>query len=109
MSALAMPASSEFGSTSMTFSIIFTFTDFQLVYAITRGGPVNSTHLLATLAFQRKFGQACALQPEDPGESPSCHSRREAQQLRLKEKARRMRFMQYRGFLPEHFRHLLED
>jgi len=37
----------------MTFSIIFTFTDFQLVYAITRGGPVNSTHLLATLAFQR--------------------------------------------------------
>ncbi len=37
----------------MTFSIIFTFTDFQLVYAITRGGPVNSTHLLATYAFQR--------------------------------------------------------
>src|SRR6201986_4574618 len=37
----------------MTFSIIFTFTDFQLVYAIPRGGPVNSTHLLATLAFQR--------------------------------------------------------
>src|SRR3954454_4231924 len=37
----------------MTFSIIFTFSDFQLVYAITRGGPVNATHLLATLAFQR--------------------------------------------------------
>jgi multiple sugar transport system permease protein len=37
----------------MTFSIIFTFSDFQLVYAITRGGPINSTHLLATLAFQR--------------------------------------------------------
>jgi len=37
----------------MTFSIIFTFADFQLVYAITRGGPVNSTHLMATLAFQR--------------------------------------------------------
>ena len=37
----------------MTFSIIFTFTDFQLVYAITRGGPVNSTHLMATLSFQR--------------------------------------------------------
>ena len=37
----------------MTFSIIFTFTDFQLVYAITRGGPVSSTHLMATLAFQR--------------------------------------------------------
>ena len=37
----------------MTFSIIFTYTDYHLVYAITRGGPVNSTHLLATLAFQR--------------------------------------------------------
>jgi multiple sugar transport system permease protein len=24
-----------------------------LVYAITRGGPINSTHLMATLAFQR--------------------------------------------------------
>ncbi|MEZ5824030.1 MAG: ABC transporter permease subunit [Geminicoccaceae bacterium] len=23
----------------LTFSVIFTFTDFQLVYAITRGGP----------------------------------------------------------------------
>ncbi|MBN8890436.1 MAG: ABC transporter permease [Bordetella sp. SCN 68-11] len=37
----------------MTFSVLFTFTDFQLVYAITRGGPINSTHLMATLAFQR--------------------------------------------------------
>ena len=37
----------------LTFSVIFTFTDFQLVYAITRGGPVNATHLMATLAYQR--------------------------------------------------------
>ena len=37
----------------MTFSVLFTFTDFQLVYAITRGGPINTTHLMATLAFQR--------------------------------------------------------
>lgn len=37
----------------MTFSVLFTFTDFQLVYAITRGGPLNATHLMATLAFQR--------------------------------------------------------
>ena len=33
--------------------MLFTFSDFQLVYAITRGGPFNSTHLMATLAFQR--------------------------------------------------------
>ncbi|MBM3557053.1 MAG: sugar ABC transporter permease [Alphaproteobacteria bacterium] len=37
----------------LTFSILFTFTDFQLIYAITRGGPANATHLMATLAFQR--------------------------------------------------------
>ena len=37
----------------MTFSVLFTFTDFQLIYAITRGGPLNATHLMATLAFQR--------------------------------------------------------
>ena len=40
----------------MTFSIIFTFTDFQLVYAITRGGPVNSTHLMATYAYSISMG-----------------------------------------------------
>jgi len=37
----------------MTFSVLFTFSDFQLVYAITRGGPLNATHLMATLSFQR--------------------------------------------------------
>jgi multiple sugar transport system permease protein len=37
----------------LTFSVLFTFTDFQLIYAITKGGPINSTHLMATLAFQR--------------------------------------------------------
>ncbi|GAB4175124.1 MAG: sugar ABC transporter permease [Thalassobaculales bacterium] len=37
----------------LTFSVLFTFTDFQLIYAITRGGPINATHLMATLAFQR--------------------------------------------------------
>jgi multiple sugar transport system permease protein len=37
----------------MTFSVLFTFTDFQLIYVLTRGGPLNSTHLMATLSFQR--------------------------------------------------------
>ena len=40
-------------SVVLTFSVLFTFTDFQLIYAITRGGPLNATHLMATLAFQR--------------------------------------------------------
>jgi multiple sugar transport system permease protein len=37
----------------MTFSVLFTFTDFQLIWAMTRGGPVNVTHLMATLSYQR--------------------------------------------------------
>ena len=37
----------------MTFSVLFTFTDFQLIWAITRGGPANATHLMATLSYQR--------------------------------------------------------
>ena len=37
----------------MTFSVLFTFTDFQLIYAMTRGGPANATHLMATLSYQR--------------------------------------------------------
>lgn len=37
----------------MTFSVLFTFTDFQLIWALTRGGPVNATHLMATLSYQR--------------------------------------------------------
>ncbi len=37
----------------MTFSVLFTFTDFQLIYVLTRGGPMNATHLMATLSYQR--------------------------------------------------------
>lgn len=34
------------------FSIVQTFADFQIIYVLTRGGPVNSTHLFATLTHQ---------------------------------------------------------
>ncbi|HEV8436713.1 MAG TPA: sugar ABC transporter permease [Methylomirabilota bacterium] len=34
------------------FSTIFTFSDFAIVQVLTRGGPVNTTHLFATLAYQ---------------------------------------------------------
>jgi multiple sugar transport system permease protein len=37
----------------MTFSVLMTFADFQLIYSITRGGPINATHLMATLSFER--------------------------------------------------------
>lgn len=50
----------------MTFSVLFTFTDFQLIYTLTRGGPINATHLMATLSFQRaitggRLGEGAAI------------------------------------------------
>src|SRR5271170_3431621 len=38
------------------FSIIQTFSDFQLVYVMTGGGPANSTQLFATYAYQIGIG-----------------------------------------------------
>jgi multiple sugar transport system permease protein len=48
------------------FSTIFTFSDFNIVYVLTRGGPINSTHLFATLARQvglesGQIGQGAAI------------------------------------------------
>jgi multiple sugar transport system permease protein len=34
------------------FSTIFTFSEFNIVFVLTHGGPINSTHLFATLARQ---------------------------------------------------------
>ena len=50
----------------MTFSVLFTFTDFQLIRVLTRGGPVSATHLMATLSYQRgilggRIGEGAAI------------------------------------------------
>ena len=37
---------------AVLFGVVFTFTDMSVVYLLTRGGPYNSTHVLASLAFQ---------------------------------------------------------
>jgi multiple sugar transport system permease protein len=50
---ITLPMLSPIIAVVMTFSVLMTFTDFQLIYTITRGGPINSTHLMATLSFQR--------------------------------------------------------
>ena len=50
---VTLPLLSPIVAVVMTFSVLFTFTDFQLIYVLTRGGPLNATHLMATLAFQR--------------------------------------------------------
>jgi multiple sugar transport system permease protein len=50
----------------MLFSIIQTFSDFQIVQVLTRGGPTDTTHLFATLAFSigmqgGRLGQGAAV------------------------------------------------
>jgi multiple sugar transport system permease protein len=40
----------------VVFSVIQTFSDFQLIYVLTGGGPANSTHLVATYAYQLGVG-----------------------------------------------------
>jgi multiple sugar transport system permease protein len=48
------------------FSVIWTISDFQLVYVLTKGGPANTTHVLGTYAYQigmnaTEIGQAAAI------------------------------------------------
>lgn len=50
---ITLPVLSPIIAVVMTFSVLFTFTDFQLIYVVTGGGPLNATHLMATLSFQR--------------------------------------------------------
>lgn len=37
---------------ALLFSVVFTFTDMTVVWLLTKGGPDNGTHVLASLAFQ---------------------------------------------------------
>src|SRR4029453_6503604 len=39
-------------SVAVLLGVVFTFTDMGVVFLLTRGGPYNSTHVLASLAFQ---------------------------------------------------------
>ena len=54
---------------------------------------------LAEEVFRKKFNTPAAADTQESGLQPP----------ELKEKARRARFMQYRGFSTDHFRHLLGD
>lgn len=54
----------------VSFSSIFTLTDFQLIWTVTRGGPTDATQVFTTLAYQRAItggqlgeGAAVAISP----------------------------------------------
>ena len=50
------------------FSVIQTFSDFQIVYVMTGGGPANATHRFATYAYQIGIGTGLL------SEGPPCRS-----------------------------------
>ena len=63
---VTLPLVSPLLAVVTTFSAIWTFADFQLIWVITKGGPANATHLYGTLSFQRaipggQFGEGAAI------------------------------------------------
>ena len=49
---VTMPMMLPIVTVAILFGVVFTFTDMSVVYLLTRGGPYNSTHVLASLAYQ---------------------------------------------------------
>ena len=49
---ITMPMMLPILTVAVLFGVVFTFTDMSVVYRLTRGGPYNSTHVLASLAYQ---------------------------------------------------------
>lgn len=63
---VTMPMTAPLIAVATLFGAIFTFTDMTVAYILTRGGPTNSTHVLASWSFQRgiqggDIGQGAAI------------------------------------------------
>lgn len=54
--AVTLPVIRSIVLISTLFSVIWTFSDFQLIYVLTKGGPANSTHVFGTYAYQVGMG-----------------------------------------------------
>lgn len=64
--AVTWPVISPIVLVATLFSIIWTISDFQLVYVLTKGGPFNMTHVFGTYAYQvglnaTAIGEAAAI------------------------------------------------
>ncbi len=49
---IIMPIIAPIVLIALIFGTVFTFTDMSVVYLLTKGGPINGTHVLGSLAFQ---------------------------------------------------------
>ena len=47
-----LPIIAPIVSVGLVFSTVFAFTDMSVVWLLTKGGPINSTHVLGSYAFQ---------------------------------------------------------
>jgi multiple sugar transport system permease protein len=47
-----LPIIAPIVSIGLIFSTVFAFTDMSVVWLLTKGGPMNSTHVLGSYAFQ---------------------------------------------------------
>lgn len=63
--AVTLPTIRNIVLISTLFSIIWTLSDFQLIYVLTKGGPASSTHVFGTYAYETMgfsaLGQAAAI------------------------------------------------
>src|SRR5438067_3182932 len=50
---ITIPLTAPIMAVAVLFGAIFTFTDMTVVYVLTKGGPINSTQVLASWAFLR--------------------------------------------------------
>lgn len=48
---ITLPMMRPFIAVVMAFSVMMTFVDFQLIWVLTRGGPLNATHVMTTLTY----------------------------------------------------------
>jgi multiple sugar transport system permease protein len=48
---ITMPLIAPITTVAMLFGLVFACTDMIVIYVLTRGGPYNSTQVLASLAF----------------------------------------------------------
>ena len=72
---------------TVLFSLIVTFANFDIVRVLTNGGPLDTTHVFATWAFQRRHRkrrhparrQRVAVHGADPGRGRDLHPARHHQ------------------------------
>ncbi len=73
----------------MTFSVLFTFTDFQLIYVLTRGGPSGCSGAPGSRAGRTNEQRSASVSDSEPGETPATPATADSQGMKYLETRRR--------------------